>query len=294
MGNCLKPAEEDTDENRENLLASEEGSDEEVHQPDIDIAVRQDRERMHDVVSSLPSSANNHGPSASRDPVLSEEGRVVLADLHEARQWKDQYENPTLEFSYKVNMLFSNCELHLRAQSAENSPRHRWEVDTIVGEILALRNYWGLDLLPLAMRNAFVREKIPVQIMERNFRVDCVQFFEPIVFYGNTPGSDSDLVKLYVFIVSDTDNDQVVIRYYLERSFLFNFYHVLCFFSGNFRGQIKPYGTECPPYWEVREHMIQSVQDHLKSLVSDNPGVGLNPIAATVFPRPRNTGPINV
>ena len=287
MGNCLKsPDEEGDDEGRENLLTGGEDSDDEEHQPVSDLIARPDRGQMHDAASSLHASLSSF--------VLSEQGGVVLANLHEARQWKNQYDNPTLEFSCKVNALFADCELHLSALSSENTPQHRREVEAIVDEILTLRKFWGVELLPLSVRNAFLREKIPVQIGERTFRVDCIQFFEPIVFYGNTPGSDTDLVKLFVFIVTDIDNDHVVIRYYLERSFLFNFYHVLCFFSGNYRGQIKPYGTECPSYWEVREHMIQSVKVHLQGLVSNDPEVGLNPIAATTFPRPRNTGPINV
>ena len=245
--------------------------------------------------SDIPSPVNGLPPTNLMH-VKTEKGIEVVKALQEAYSWKDVYTQPTLEFSYKTNILFTSCEQHLSELSKTLTEEMKVECDTIIRELLNLRAHWGVTLLPLSMRNAFVRERVTLKIgsSQTEFRIDCIQFFEPIVFYGNSPGKQEDLVKLFVFVVNDTEKEEVTIRYYLERSYLFDFYHVLCFFQGSSRGQLKPYGNMSPSYWTLRQDVLQNVKSHLESMVSKNKQSGLQPIAATVFPTPRNTGPVNV
>ena len=242
----------------------------------------------------IPSPVNGNPPT-NFSYVKTAKGHAIIRSLQEAYSWKETYAQPTLDFSYKTNVLFTSCEQYLSDLSATITDDTKLECDTIVRELLNLRAHWGTKLLPLSMRNAFVRERITLKAgkSQQEFRIDCIQFFEPIVFYGNSPGKQEDLVKLFVFVVTDLDKDDVIVRYYLERSFLFDFYHVLCYFQGSSRGQLKPYGNVCPSYWDIRNDMLQNTKLLLESVVSNSRQPGLQPIAATVFPTPRNTGPVN-
>ena len=241
----------------------------------------------------IPSPTTTEPPS---NDIITQKGQELFNEIRKAYSWKETFTQPTLDFSYKTNVLFTSCETHFSSLSSEQTQPAKGECDALVKELLALREHWGINLLPLSMRNAFIRERINITIgKEHQFRIDCIQFFEPVVFYGNHPGQKEDLVKLYVFVVNDMETEEVIIRYYLERSFLFDFYHVLCYFKGNSRGQLKPYGTRCPSYWVIREHMYQNALHHLKSLTdTDQSSSGLHPIAATYFPNPRHTGPVNI
>ena len=309
MGSCCSSNKSERSESHENLL-SDEQEGEIINSRVID------RTRATQTVVSIPKKPITKNPpirpvSYSDIPspvnglpptnfmlVRTEKGREIVSSLKEAYSWKENYGQPTLEFSYKTNVLFTSCEQHLSTLSTNLTEENKTECDTIVRELLNLRAHWGTGLLPLSMRNAFVREKINVTAgkypKQCQYRIDCIQFFEPVVFYGNSPGKQEDLVKLFVFVVNDVKEDEVVIRYYLERSFLFDFYHVLCFFKGNSRGQLKPYGTVAPSYWTVRQDMLENAKAHLESIVSEEKQSGLQPIAATFFPSPRNTGPVNV
>lgn len=222
--------------------------------------------------TDIPSPVNGNPPT-NFNYVRTPKGIEIVRSFKEAYAWKENYSNHSLDFSYKTNVLFNSCEQHLSELSKQLTEETKLECDMIVQELLNLRAHWGSTLLPLSMRNAFVREKISLTVGPNNhrFRIECIQFFEPIVFYGNSPGKPEDLVKLFVFVVYNLSNDEeVVVRYYLERSFLFDFYHVLCFFEGSGRGQLKPYGHRCPSYWVIRHDMLENAKTNLGNRVLRN------------------------
>lgn len=308
MGDCFSSADsEDTSESHRPLLQDDQSGRENEQTRVVDrnivpntvINLPSPGSRPPPVTfDDIPSPTSTEPPPVDLSLVTTQKGKEIMAELKKAYSWKDAYSQPTLDFSYKTNILFTSCENHFSFLSSDQTPATKNECNALVSELLSLRDHWGTDLLPLSMRNAFVRERINITMPpdDHQFRIDCIQFFEPIVFYGNLPGKKEDLVKLYVFVVTDLDTEEVIIRYYLERSYLFDFYHVLCYFKGNSRGQLKPYGTHCPTYWVIREHMYQNALYHLKSLSGSEleGSSGLHPIAATYFPNPRNTGPVNV
>ena len=197
---------------------------------------------------------------------MTQRGKETMEQLSKAYRWRDQFEEPTSEFLALMDRLYMECQLHLTALSSRGDPESRKEADTIVGEMVALRNYWGPRLLPSSTCNAFVRERIPLTlgVDQRQFRIDCAQFFEPVPFYGNQQSScPGELMKLYRFSVYNVATNGVVLRYYLERSNVIQLYHVLCFTCENYRGQVRPYGTEPPSYWEVRQNMLEDVYTRL-------------------------------
>jgi hypothetical protein len=199
---------------------------------------------------------------------MTQKGKETMEELSKAYRWRERFEEPTAEFLALMDRLYMECQLHLTALSSRGDPDSRREADAIVAEMVALRNYWGPRLLPSSTCNAFVRERIPLTLGagQRQFRIDCAQFFEPVPFYGNHGSScPGELMKLYRFSVYSVASNEVVLRYYLERSNVIQLYHVLCFTCENYRGQVRPYGTEPPSYWEVRQSMLEDVYSRLLS-----------------------------
>lgn len=234
----------------------------------------------------------------SNDVITSEKGHEIQTLLRDAYHLKDHYDNPTLEFSLKVSRLFQTCEEHIAFLAAEGSLKSQSEADAIVAELLKLRNHWGPELLPLSMKNAFFRERISLTggEPERMFRLDCIQFFEPILFYGNSVGQPHELVKLYVFLLIEVEKGSPFMTFYVERTcHTGEFYHCLCFFcEGNVRGQFHIYGDRCPTYWEVRQHVLYNAKQTILHVVSGGQEPLPETICVTVLQAPRNPGPINM
>ena len=235
------------------------------------------------------------GPLKPEEVLKSGRGKELLRDLREAYSWKNRYRHASHEFLSKMDRLFMECQLHLTAVSCqeENIIDGRREADALVQEMLLLRNHWGSQLLPSHVCNAFVRERIPLTLgtERRQFRVDCAQFFDPVPFYPNSD-NPGELMKLFRFSVYDVDKGEVVLRYYLERSNVIQLYHVLCFTCENYRGQVHPYGTEVPCYWEVRQHMLEDVKSRLLSALSRGAHPPPAAHASTIFPAERGAGPV--
>lgn len=230
--------------------------------------------------------------------ITSEEGRRVQEIIRKAYDLRNSYQHPTLDFSMRVSQLFSTCEAHIASLAEEGSPDSQLEADAVVDELLRLREHWGTDLLPLNMKNAFFRERISLSGGDppRMFRLDCIQFFEPLLFYSNEVGPPHELVKLYVFLLTEIEKASPFMTLYLERTcHSGEFYHCLCFFcEGNVRGQFKIYGDQCPTYWELREDVLDNAKQTVQHIVSE----GLDPlpdtICVTVLTAPRPHGPINM
>ena len=239
------------------------------------------------------------------DCVKTKRGKEMMAELQKAYRWREKFSHPTQEFLALMDRLYMECQLHLTALASRGDAESKREADAIVNEMVAMRNYWGPQLLPSSTCNAFVRERISLTlgVEQRQFRIDCAQFFEPVPFYGNqqnsTPG---ELMKLYRFSVYNVSQNEVVLRYYLERSNVIQMYHVLCFTCENYRGQVKPYGTDVPSYWEVRQNMLEDVYTRLLGALAPAPGTHPPPKPLTsttippnapshipVSPAPRNT-----
>ena len=214
------------------------------------------------LVNQLASSAEAKITASGQDPPLitTEKGRELQGKLKEARGWKERFQLPTQEFCELFGQLYGACQEHLTQLSAKDTSESRMEADALVDEMIALRNHWGRVLLPLTVCDSFVRETI---VLNEQYRIACAQFFEPVPFYENRPNKP-ELMKLYRFSVYDVSRNEVVLRYHLERSNFLQLYHVLCFTAPNVRGQIHPYGPECPSYWIIREHMLADIYARLK------------------------------
>lgn len=220
--------------------------------------------------------------------IKSSPGKELLIRMKNAYKWREKFDHPSQDFLALMDRLYMECQLHLTSLSSRGDMDSKREVDAIVSEMISLRNHWGPRLLPNSICNAFVRERIPLVLGEnqRQFRIDCAQFFEPVPFYGSQhqASNPGELMKLYRFSVYDVSKNEVVLRYYLERSNVTQLYHVLCFTCESCRGQVHPYGSECPSYWEIRQHMTKDVCSRLLSALSGGGHPAPIPHASTIFP----------
>ena len=212
-------------------------------------------------------------PPVSVSDVRTVRGREIFFNLKKSFEWKDKFDHPSQEFLALMDRLYMECQLHLTALSSRGSVEFRREADMIVQEMITVRNHWGVELLPNSICNAFVRERIPITLgttaQPRQFRIDCAQFFEPVPFYGNQQAEIAgELMKLFRFSVYDLKLNKIILRYYLERSNITQLDHVLCFVCENCRGQVYPYGTEQPSYWDIRQKMLEDVNSRLLSVLS--------------------------
>ena len=216
---------------------------------------------VHSKLDSLASPVRGRTRSHTNQKVYiqTEKGKTLLTAIKKSYKLKDKYSSPMKEFLKEMDKLFMDAQIYLTDLSSRETQDGRNEADAIVEELVALRNHWGTKLLPAKVCNAFVRERIYLTSNQRRFRIDCAQFFEPVPFYSTTTQNPGELMKLYRFSVYDMSRNEVVMRYYLERSNVVQLYHVLCFSQGTQRGQVCPYGTECPPYWDIRKQMINDV-----------------------------------
>lgn len=201
--------------------------------------------------------------SAVSPAISSQKGSDLHAAIKEAYRLKDNYSTPTPEFLAKMDKLFMECQIHLSDLSAATHSinSNQREADFLVDELIALRNHWGPQLLPTSVCNAFVRERIEIDLGLQRYRVDCAEFFEPVPYYSQSVPNTGDLVKIYRFSVYDVSRNEVILRYFLERSHVRQIFHALCYSQpeDNKHGQVHPYGTECPSYWTVRSHVISDM-----------------------------------
>lgn len=197
--------------------------------------------------------------------ISTQRGIDLHSSIKSAYKLKDIYIAPTTDFLAEMDKLFMDCQVYLSELSTRSTSNARKEADLLVDELVALRRHWGSQLLPLSVCNAFVRERILLDLRLQHFRIDCAEFFEPVPFYSQSTQNTSNLVKLYRFSVYDLSCNEVVLRYFLERSNVTQLFHVLCFSRGNERGQVHPYGVECPTYWTVRSHMISDLCTRFQS-----------------------------
>lgn len=211
----------------------------------------------------LDDSGKRHNVSSS--DVYTQRGKDLHSAIKEAYRWKDRYGSPTSDFLTEMDKLFMDCQVHLSDLSnrSSTSASARNEVDYLVQELIALRNHWGRKMLPMSVCNAFVRERIVLSISLHRYRIDCAEFFEPVPFNESSP-TPGDHVKLYRFSVYDLSKNEVIIRYFLERTKETIYNHVLSYSKGSDKGQVQVYGSMCPNYWEVRRSIMKRIESDIK------------------------------
>lgn len=213
-----------------------------------------------------PKKSKSESLLSKSKTIVSSRGKALVEEIKHASKLKNRFNEPKEEFLREMDKLFTDVQLHLTDLSGSTTINHQ-EADALVEEVIALRNHWGTNLLPNSVCNAFIRERIHITVNNTRYRIDCAQFFEPVPYYATPVPSSGELMKLYRFSVYESNRNEVVLRYYLERSNVIQLYHVLCYSCGNDRGQVFPYGLHCPSYWVLRENMVRDVCTRLEQVL---------------------------
>ena len=299
MGNCVAGEKEErerraggsTNDSSQTLLSGGQTREEE----------EEEEEDGQQKKSELVNFAGDMTESLSRGRISTERGHSVRGIIRQGYSLKKHYTHPTMDFSLKLSPILQVVEEHISYLASDGSLECQSEADAIVLELLKLRSHLGQNLIPLSMKNAFYRERLNLSggggvLPQRSFRLDCIQFFEPLQFYGNEPGDLNELVKLYVFLLTETDKLTPFMTFYLERTCHSDeFYHCLCFFcEGNVRGQFHIYGDLCPSYWELRNDVLANTEKTIQHIVSGGVEPLPETICVTTLETPRDPGPINL
>ncbi len=88
-----------------------------------------------------------------------------------------------------------------------------------------------------------------------NLAVSCVEYIEPLKFYP----SSNFVYKHMAFIVFQ--DNQIILRYYLESTHIFDLYYVLCSMSADMlvHRQVKQYGNIRPKYSDIKRMIIHDL-----------------------------------
>ena len=207
------------------------------------------------------------GDYASDKDIKTRKGQEILTKLCRAYRWKNDIEDTSQEFLAQMDRLYMECQLHLTALASRGDVESKREADVIVNEMVALRNHWGPGLLPNSTCNAFVREKIHLTlgVEQRQFRIECTQYFEPVPVSSLETGNPNEPLKLYRFSVYE--HERCVLRYYLHRFKATITHHVLLESKSR---QIHSYGPELPSYWDIRQHLLEAVYSRLNDVLEDS------------------------
>lgn len=305
MGNCVAGEKEERErraggacnDSSQTLLSAggHTNEDEEEDEEDSQGAKKEELENF----AASKGNGDQIRELLSRGRITSERGQTVRDIIRQGYNLKKHYTHPTLDFSLKLSPILQVIEEHISYMASVGSRECQSEADALVLELLKLRSHLGQNLMPLSMKNAFYREKLSLSgggLSQRLFRLDCIQFFEPLQFYGNDPGTLQELVKLYVFLLTEKGRTTPFMTFYLERTCHGGeFYHCLCFFcEGNVRGQFHIYGDRCPSYWELRDDVLSNTEKTIQHIVTGGAEPLPETICVTTLESPRDPGPINL
>ena len=136
------------------------------------------------------------------------------------------------------------------------------EADEIADALLELVNVWGESVFQTLKMEFFTREEISFG----RFAVKVGQYLKP------EPLQENDLaVKLYFFIVHDTDLEKYVCTYHLEyRDYdgMAGAIYILKRKSRKGKAQIVTYGDTRPTYWRIRQDVLKDFAKRKRSFIS--------------------------
>ena len=136
------------------------------------------------------------------------------------------------------------------------------DAERVVKEIMRLRNVLGDKFFEAARINAFGREITQMG----PFLLTGGQYFKPVMVNED----DDTIVKLFFFVISHAETAQVLFRYYLEHASFLDEYFALGLVIPEGHTQVEIYGSSCPPYWKIRQDVINNATIRLRSRFEDS------------------------
>ncbi|XP_031561551.1 uncharacterized protein LOC116297469 [Actinia tenebrosa] len=183
----------------------------------------------------------------------------LLLRLQHALTWRNIYVDvqdmsSLAELRTKIHELlnFATVEMGYLVRDKRYS-----EAEDIVNAILRLKSSLGNELVDAVQITAFVRE---VTTFSR-FVLSGGQYFEPMMVNED----DENVLKLFFFLVSDTETRQTMFRYYVEYTSLIEEFFALVLVTSSGHVRLEMYGSSCPSYWEIRQDVIKNAREKIKS-----------------------------
>ena len=186
----------------------------------------------------------------------------LLSALEDALLWphRDRF-FPNSASIDSMNTIFCMATAEMsRLATAERFS----EADEIADALLELVNVWGESVFQTLKMEFFTREEISFG----RFAVKVGQYLKPEPLQEN----DNDLaVKLYFFIVHDTDLEKYVCTYHLEyRDYdgMAGAIYILKRKSRKGKAPIVTYGDTRPTYWRIRQDVLKDFAKRKRSFIS--------------------------
>ena len=193
-----------------------------------------------------------------RDEALDE----LLSTLEDALLWpkRDSF-FPNSASIDSMNTIFCMATAKMSRLATEGRFS---EADEIADALLELVDVWGESVFQTLNMTFFTREEISLG----RFAAKVGQYLKPEPLQEN----DNDLaVKLYFFIVYDTDLEKYVCTYHLEyRDYdgMADAIYILKLKSRKGKVQIVTYGDTCPTYWRIRQDVLKDFAKRKRSFIS--------------------------
>lgn len=214
--------------------------------------------------SELTDNHNNGNVPASKhgDQNMGTDNRLetLLLKLEHAKSLKEKLHglNSKAELEScqsKVVGILNAATIEMSRLIRENKYH---DAEKVVKSILLLKTTLGDDFFEAARINAFGREITDIG--------SCLltggQYFKPVMFHED----DDSIVKLYFFVISEVDSSNVLFRYYLEHASFLDDYFALGLVTPQGHTQVEIYGSACPPYWGIRQDVINNATARLARL----------------------------
>ena len=193
-----------------------------------------------------------------RDEALDE----LLSALEDALLWPKR-DNcfPNSASIDSMNALFCMATAEMSRLATEDKFN---EADEIADALVELVDVWGKSVFQTLNMTFFTREEISIG----RFVAKVGQYLKPEPLQEN---DDDMAVKLYFFIVYDTDLEKYICTYHLEyRDYdgMADAIYLLKLKSRKGKVQIAAYGDTCPTYWKIRQDVLKDFAKRKRSFIS--------------------------
>lgn len=193
-----------------------------------------------------------------RDEVLEE----ILSAFEDALYWpKQQNFFPNSTAIESMNAMFCMATSQMSRLASEGKCN---EADEIADAFFELVDVWGESVFNTLNMTFFTREEISLG----RFAVKVGQYLKPEPLQEN---EDDIAVKLFFFIVYDTDLEKYICTYHLEYrdySGMTSGVYILKLKSRRDKVQVVSYGDTCPRYWKIRQDVLVDFSKRKRSFIS--------------------------
>ena len=191
-----------------------------------------------------------------------EELEEILSAFEDALLWpKQQRLFPNSTAIESMNALFCVATSQMSRLASQGKCS---EADEIADAIFELVDVWGESVFITLNMTFFTREEISLS----RFAVKVGQYLKPEPLQEN---EDDIAVKLFFFIVYDTDAEKYICTYHLEYRDYGGMTAGVYILRLKFRKgkvQVASYGDTCPRYWKIRQDVLADFSKRKRSFIS--------------------------